>query len=199
MPVTHVRVPGGGNTYIMMGLSGGKMVEFLSDFQDTAGRPNGNATEIQPIGHKYPVEIATPYSQKAGTLTLNVWETWGKDGWVSAFMYDTGQNAYNIGDSNYPWKDYVSPTSGVERLPVDLYEVLDAQRKLTEYITVKKVELGASGQPVRIKTYVNAVIVDIQDNELVDQTTMEKKCTITIMYTNKITTVAEQEGGTVTV
>ena len=188
MPQTHVRVPGGGNTYFHIGLKGSRKVEFLANYVDTSGTAISQATPIQPIGSVYPVEIATAYGQNMGTLTLTFWNTWGHDGWVSAFMYDNGQNTYSINDAEYPWRGYDSAGSGVTGIPVDLYEVLDAQRKLDEYITVRKFELGSNAEIVRGKSYEKAIITNIGDEERVANNTVESQCTVTINYTNKLVT-----------
>ena len=52
MPNTHVRVLGGGNTLVYMGLEGNKVIEFLSSFQDNPGGPVGRTDPIQPVGSK---------------------------------------------------------------------------------------------------------------------------------------------------
>lgn len=179
MPNTHVRVLGGGNTLVYMGLEGNKVIEFLSSFQDNPGGPVGRTDPIQPVGAKYPIEIATPYAQGAGTLKIEVWGTWGSDGWVSAFQYVSGKD-----HEDSPWKGYHSEGNLLtEGQPVDLFEVLDAQRKLGNNIVVKKVEMGANGEPYRVKTYEGAVITDIQAGETVTNEKMTTTCTITMMYT----------------
>ena len=192
MPNTHVRVVGGGNTLVYMGLEGNKTVEFLSQFQDNPGGSVGRAEAIQPVGAKYPIEIATPYAQGAGTLTIEVWGTWGSDGWVSAFQYRSG------GDhDDSPWKGYQSEGNLLtEGQPVDLYEVLDAQRKLgpDKYIKVYKVEMGQNGEPYRVKSYEGAVITDIQAGETVRNDTMTQTCRITMMYTRMKITNANDIG-----
>lgn len=183
---TNVRVLGGGNTYVKMGLpgSGGGIAQvvFLANVKDQPGRSVGTPVEIQPIGSRYPVEIPTPYAQGAGTLTLSVWQTWGKDGWVSAFM-SRGSDGLLTEGSASPWSGYLSAHNSTTRNePVDLVEVLDAQRKLPGNIIVKKYELGASGDVARVKSYEGAVITDIDAGESVQNDTMDNKVTITMKY-----------------
>lgn len=158
-------------------------VVFLASVKDQPGRPVGNAVEIQPIGSKYPLEIPTPYAQGAGQLTLSVWQTWGKDGWVSAFM-TRGSDGLLTDSSASPWSGYSSAHNATAKSePVDLVEVLDAQRKLNSNIIVKKYELGATGTVSRVKSYEGAVIIDIDAGETVQNNTMDNQVTITLKYT----------------
>ena len=184
MPATHVMVPGGGNTYIQIGTSTGITLEFMSAFNDQPGKTVGQATDIQPIGSAYPIEIATPYAQASGTITLTVWKTWKDDGWVSAFMY---QNGTDFGDEN-PWSGYASAHGQAIGKPCDLREVLDAQRQLSNNIVVKKVEKASDGNDYRVVKYEGAVITDIAPDGNVKQDTMTSNCTITIKYTHIVTT-----------
>lgn len=190
MGTTNVRVPGGGNTYIKMGLGEGVNVEFLSRFTDEPGRVVGSTTPIHPIGSPYPVEIATGYAQGAGTITITVWSTWGKDGWVSAFMRRSANgDVTDNQDGKSPWANYVSAyNKDSAHEPVDLREVLEAQRQNSTPLVVEKIELGKDGKPVRSKKYQNCVITDIGAREDVQINTMEQMVTITIMYTNVVVT-----------
>lgn len=190
MGTTNVRVPGGGNTYLKMGLGEGVNVEFLAEFRDQPGQPVGRATPIHPIGSPYPIEIATPYAQGAGQITVTVWSTWGKDGWVSAFMRRsaTGELTDNQ-DSKSPWANYVSTyNKDSSHEPVDLREVLEAQRKNDLPFVVEKIELGKNGAPARSKKYQNCVITDIDASDQVTNERMEQRVSITIMYTNIVVT-----------
>ena len=189
MGTTNVRVPGGGNTYVKMGLGEGIAVEFLASFNDQPGPAVGNPTPIHPIGKPYPVEIATPYAQQAGRITIRVWSTWGKDGWLSAFLHRTATGELNSQDSKSPWAEYVSSYNKDSiHEPVDLREVLEAQRKNEKPLVIEKIELGKNGTPVRSKQYQNCVIVDVEAGENVQLNTMEQQVTITVMYTNVIVT-----------
>ena len=189
MPKTHVRVLGGGNTYVTVGLNNGStIVEFLAQIQDQPGSVNGRPTPIQGIGDKYPVEIATGYSQGAGQLTLQVWQTWGKDGWVSAFMTTDAEG--KMSDAVGLWDAFRNKnannegSNGSNGYPVDVVEVLEAQRLNTDFIQVCKFEKGADGSIVRVKNYHGCVITDIQMNETVRNETMDNPVTITMMYTH---------------
>ena len=174
MATTQVRVVGGGNTYVTVG-SGDNRVSFIAQLQDRPGQIVGSPTPIQGIGDRYPVEIATGYAQGAGTLTLTVWERWGKDGWISAF------------ESAGIFDNYTSSAgkgSSFSKYPADLVEVLEAQRQSNTALVIKKVEKGADGKTIRIKNYQNPVITDIDANEVVTKEKMDKQITITVMYTN---------------
>lgn len=182
MPKTHVRVLGGGNTYVCIGLGKAKKVEFLSQLTDTPGTVIGRTTPIQGIGDAYPVEIATGYAQGAGSLTLRVWQTWEKDGWVSAFMSDDGTDGgiwdqFMNNNATFKYRD------NDHHYPVDIYEVLTAQRMNTEYISVQKIEKGANGQTARIKSYEGCVITDISAAEDITNDKMDNIITITMAYT----------------
>ena len=186
MPASHVFVPGGGNTYIQIGTSSGAVLDFMSEFNDTPGAALGQATDIQPIGHRYPVEIVTPYGQQSGTITLTVWKKWEHDAWVSAFLYDINGNAF---DTENPWSGYETSNGQATGEPVDLAEVLDAQRKLDNNIVVKKLELAANGKAYRAITYKGAVITNITPNGSVKGDTMSATTVITIKYTHIVTTI----------
>lgn len=187
MARTHTRVVGGGNTYVEIGLNNTVKVEFLARIQDSPGRALSDPEQIHPIGSPYPIEIATAYGQQAGTITLTVWSTWGKDGWVSAFM-TTDANGQMQDDSGI-WDRFKSDNSDnkgnqLDGYPVDLYEVLRAQRLNDGYIQVKKIEKGADGSDFRIKSYQGCVITDINANEDVQPGTRTQQVTITMMYTH---------------
>ena len=184
MPASHVFVPGGGNTYVQIGTSSGVTLEFLSAFNDTPGTALGQATDIQPIGSRYPIEIVTPYGQQSGTITLTVWKTWKHDAWVSAFMY---QNGTTFGDEN-PWNGYETSNGQATGEPVDLAEVLDAQRKLDNNIVVKKLEKASDGTDYRAISYQGAVITNIAPDGNVKNDTMTATTVITIKYTHIVTT-----------
>lgn len=174
MANTQVRVVGGGNTYVTVG-SGNTKVAFIAQLRDQPGQVVGNPTPIQGIGDKYPVEIATGYAQGAGTLTLTVWERWGKDGWISAFENSGIFNNYTSS---------AGKGSSFSKYPADLVEVLEAQRQSNTALVIKKVEKGADGKTIRIKNYQNPVITNIDASETVQNNTMDKQITITVMYTN---------------
>ena len=169
MATTGIRVPGGGNTYLIMGDSHSR-IELLANFTDSPGKALGRTTAIHPIGYKYPKEIATPYVQDYGTLTIVVWAEWGTDGWVSA-LRSTG--VFNGFDS------YMGGKQGE---PVDVCEVLRAQRQYGNELNVIKVELGRDGKAVRGRSYHGCVITDIDAKEDITLDKMEQKVTITMQY-----------------
>lgn len=184
MARTHVRVTGGGNTYVKIGLNKTKKVEFLAQINDRPGSALANPVPIQPIGSPYPVEIATAYGQGAGTLTLQVWSTWEQDGWVSAFMSNDDDASVDVWDKFRSVRDSNSGNG----YPVDLYEVLRAQRLNDTYIQVEKIEKNSKGEDYRVKSYQGCVITDIDASENVQNNSMDKQVTITMMYTHVITT-----------
>lgn len=203
---TKVRVPGGGNTYFRVylnkeladdnltsyavtGANNSTYLEFLAQYTDTPGTAVSQAQEIHPIGSPYPVEIATAYAQHAGTLQLQFWQQWGEDGWYSAFagiddgkFYQDANNAES-GFADSPYGFAKTTLSNNPNMPVDLYQVLRAQRKNGGQIGVQKFELGGNGSLARIKTYWGAVITDIQQPENgISVSSMEVRCTVSIMY-----------------
>lgn len=203
---TKVRVPGGGNTYFKAylnrsltdtltsyatpGITGGDAyLEFLAQYTDNPGAAVSQAQEIHPIGSPYPVEIATPYAQHAGTLQLQFWQQWGEDGWYSAFanvengtFYKDANNAES-GFADSPYGFAKATLSNEANRPVDLYQVLRAQRKNGGQIGIQKFELGGDGSLARVKTYWGAVITDVQQPESgISVSSMEVRCTVSIMY-----------------
>ena len=187
MATTHTRVLGGGNTYVEIGLSKTVKVEFLAQIQDTPGGALAQPEQIHPIGSPYPVEIATAYGQQAGTIVLSVWSTWGRDGWVSAFMTTDASGVSQ--DTTGIWDKFKSENADnkgnqLDGYPVDLYEVLKAQRMNDGYIQVSKIEKGANGEDYRIKKYQGCVITNIEAPESIRNNTMTQEVRITMMYTN---------------
>ena len=183
MATTQVRVPGGGNTFMVMGTNTGVRVAFLANVNDTPGRSVGSPTPIHPVGSAYPVEIATPFAQGMGTLVLTVWAQWGTDGWVSAFANDKAK-------TDSPWNKYSSKhgenLEGTKvGVPCDLREVLEAQRETlgdSGYLKVQKYERGRNGNVVRVKSYEKCVITDIDATDNVSVETMEQRTRITMNY-----------------
>lgn len=183
MASSIVRVPGGGNTYMGIKIGGEKEhnIEFLAEINDQPGQAEGRATPIHPIGKPYPVEIATPYAQSMGTLTLTVWSRWGEDGWVSALMHSVEPERETDSRAE-KWGDYVSKHNISQGYPCDLREVLEAQRQKNGEIYVYKYELGGNGKVIRKKEYVGAVITNIDAGDTVNVGTMEQRTRITINY-----------------
>ena len=202
---TKIRVPGGGNTFFRAGIfANGSTVpdvgginalsnvnsylEFMSDYTDNPGQASANAQPIHPIGSPYPVEIAAAYSQGMGSLQLRFWQLWGEDGWVSALqstgLYDS-ENLSNL-ESSYNASPYGAAHAQLvnrEKTPVDLYQVLRAQRKAGGTIALQKFELGGNGEVARIKTYHGAIITNIQQPEQgITVSSMTVMCTVTINY-----------------
>ena len=194
MPKTHVRVLGGGNTYVKVGLNDLYTVEFLATLNDSPGRVKGGPVDIQGIGDKYPVEIATGYSQESGTLTLDVWQTWGRDGWVSAFMKTNPDGS--MSDEIGLWNQFREKNNDngsnnqLDGYPVDLVEVLEAQRLNPDFIEVCKFEKGADGSIAHVKNYHGCVITDIRSDEQITNDKMDGKVTITMKYTHVTVTSA---------
>lgn len=192
MAQTQVRVPGGGNTYVKIGLDSTHVVEFLSRLRETPPSSKGNPVAIQGIGDVRPVEVALPYAQGHGVLNLTVWQRWGVDGWVSAFMSrtdnGTGSDGSNMWDAFINRSDDDLPEQmkhrGSNRYPVDLVEVYNAQRMNPEYVKVQQVELGANGEIARIKNYNGCVITNVSAASDLDNNTMEAPVQIEIWYTS---------------
>ncbi len=195
MAQTVTRVAGGGNTFITL-TSNGYPIRLLSRCNDQPGTVNGNPTPIQGIGDKYPFEIATGYSQTAGRLTLDVYQVWGKDGWVS--IWDT-----NIADLQDPTRssanfimDYVnkggSDLNRHSRFPATLVEMLELQRTRKGFVPVSKVECGADGKIVRIKRYQGCVITNINAGETFANDTMVPTVSVEMMYTHYVISKASE-------
>ena len=200
MPQSQVRVPGGGNTYVCIETTD-KKIEFLANLRDQPGSIQGGPTPIQAIGDAYPREIVTGYSSGMGQLTLEVWQVWGKDGWVSAFQSTNGGENYiwgsadgsslNPGNMTNGNAHGAPSTSGYE--PIDIREVLALQRQQPESIKVMKVELGKDGNIARIKSYQNCVITGIDAGETVKNDTMPTTISITMNYTHFVVTKGADE------
>lgn len=215
MPTTNVKVLGGGNTYVRIGLAPNETgqtaseneasstgnVEFLAQIVDTPGGPLAQPEQIQPIGSPYPVEIATAYGQQAGTLQLTVWAKWAEDGWVSAFR-TKGSGKTKDGIPSI-WNAFATQSKNADmgssdRVPVDLYEILRGQRLNDAPIQIVKVERDAKGNPARMKWYEGCVITNVDAQERVTQQAMSQQVVITVMYRRAHITRAAGVGEQVT-
>lgn len=186
MAQTVTRVAGGGNTFVTLG-NGTKRIRLLASCNDRPGTVNGGPTPIQGVGDIYPFEIATGYSQGAGTLTLEVYQVWGKDGWVS--MWDDSINALKDPTSNranFLQGFQSNMNRHVRTSPADVVEMLRAQREFPGFVGVAKVECGRDGRPVRVKKYMGCVITDISAGENIQNNSMDMRVTITMMYTHAV-------------
>lgn len=152
MPESKTRVFGHGWTEFSFN---GHRLAWLEIIQDTAPTANGRAEAIQPLDSAHPVEIVTPRSFGAGTLTLTFRELWNSQVWQQL--------------------------PGLENA-TDLLEVFQQQVAMGN-ITCRKIIKVPNG-PYRAKVYHGCVITDVNENETINISTMTLPKTITIMYTH---------------
>lgn len=181
MATSKVRVPGGGNTYLTLQVSGGSdtPISLIASFTDTPGGVTGGPTEIHPIGYEHPMEIVTGYAVRAGQLSVQVWSVWGKDGWVEPFapLWKDRRNDVRLNGENFRGNE-----------PINLMGVLQAQRASGTFI-IRKYELAADGKSVaRVRNYHNCVITNIDAGETVTNDSMPQPINIALMYTHSTVT-----------
>lgn len=158
MPNTRVRVVGSGFTRF---LYQGRPIAFAEGVEDSGQRAFSDAGQgyqfIHPLGQRHPIEIATSRVLAGGTLNLTIRELWS--GWVWEQLQGlTGSN--NI---------------------IDVYERLAAD---PSYVTCQTIIQPPGGVRPRGKTYHNATIVDISDNDTITVGALAVTKGIVVAYTH---------------
>lgn len=134
---------------------GSKTLAYLQTIQDTAATPVAQAVPVQSITDPIPSEIVTARAVGPGTLRLTFYELWNQSVWEGLPGFN-GQHS--------------------------LLSVLTKQVALGS-ITCKKIIKSPTGAP-RVKAYQKCMIVDVDDGEQVNISTMVMPKGLTVMYTH---------------
>ena len=161
MPNTKVRVVGSGYSSFSYG---GKPIAFLEGVQDSGQRAwseQGQSYQfIQPIGSRYPVEIATSRVLQGGTLMLTIRELWNQAVWEQLVGL-TGTN--------------------------NIVEIFDRLANSPQYVTCQTIikPPGTTHKSQwRGKVYHNCTIVDINDGDTISVGALGVTKGVTVAYTH---------------
>lgn len=138
----------------------GKVVGFCRQMSHTSPSPVGQATPIQPLDERHPIEIVTPAAVSMGQITLEIYELYGRKVWDSLI---------NLAGSN----DLVDIFLSVANTPTPI--------DLVKYI--KPPEKG-TGVKSYTEIYHNTVITNVLDGEQIEVGTMELRKQVQLGYTN---------------
>jgi hypothetical protein len=156
----RVRVGGSGFTVFTWQ---SKLIGFARQVAHTSPAPVGpGPTAIHPLDEPFPVEVITPAAQGMGTLTLELYELYGKQVW-----------------------EQLSELTGAVDL-VDIFIKVAAMRdpiSVVKYIKPPTLR-GKRMQPYT-EEYHGCVITNVLDGETIEVGTMEILKQMTIAYTYK--------------
>lgn len=139
----------------------GQLIAFARQISHTSPTPVGpGPTPIHPMDEPYPVEIITPAASNIGTLTLELYELYGKKVW---------ERLVNL--------------SGTIDL-VDIFiQVAKRDKPISLVKFVRPPTLGGKRIPAYTEEYNNCVITNVLDGETIEVGTMEVLKQITVAYT----------------
>lgn len=162
MPQTQVRVVGSGFTTFAYR---SKPIAFCEGVEDSGQRAFSDLGQpyqfIHPLGYSHPVEIATSRVLQGGTLQLTIRELWNAPVWQ---QLDGLARAQNI---------------------VDIFQFLAQDPNYVTCQTIIKPP-GTQNTPGkwRGKTYLNCVVVDINDGDTITVGSLAVTKGITVAYTH---------------
>lgn len=134
----------------------GQRLGWMQTLQDQAPTPVAAPKAIQPMDAEFPREIVTPRAIGAGTLTLTNFETWDRAAWQEfSGLANTG----------------------------NILDVFKQQVRLGN-VSCRKIIKNPTTNRLRTKNYYNCTVVDIDESETVNISTMEMPKMIKIMYTH---------------
>lgn len=140
----------------------GSPIAYVDVIRETGPQPVARPQAIQPIDSKYPIEIAFPMAIQAGTLDIQIRETWNAEVWAQL-------------GAGY---------SGSE----DLIGIYQANLNNGPVTCTKVINIPGGGQ--RGIIYHGCVVTNIQMDETVAIDTMSIPKTITIMYLQRTSLAA---------
>lgn len=155
----------------------GKAIGFAQAVSHTSPQPVAAPVAIQPMDHQYPAAIITPAAIGAGTLQVQLYETYNSKVW---------DRIMEVVDQTH--KDGIQ----TNRLPLynDLAEVFIRLANIGKGINCTKVIYppnkvqGGRKSQFYADTYHNCCITDIRDDEQIDIGSMEIIKNMTIQYTH---------------
>lgn len=154
----RARVGGSGFTVFMWE---GQPIAFARQIAHVSPTPVGpGPTPIHPMDEPYPVEVITPAASNMGSLTLDLYELYGKKVWERLSGLANTLDLVNI---------FIAVAE--RRNPISL----------VKYIYPPK--LGGTVIPPYTEIYHNCVITNVVDGEAIEVGTMEIRKQIEVAYT----------------
>ncbi len=154
MTIANVRVVGSNYSTFRWR---GKSIAYLEQVVDRGVSPVSQVEAIHPLGEDHPTEFAVPRALSFGQLTFTIRELWEKPVWQHLAGLATAQNILDV------WRVLAADPSAV---------------------TCQTVIRPPQGSYVRVKTYHNVTISDIDDSETVNLAGMSIPRTISCVYTH---------------
>lgn len=200
IPTNFTRRAGSGWTIFTFA---GQPIAFCQQVQTVSPMPVGQGVSaIQPMDEPYPVEILTPAAAGMGTITLNLIELFGTNGYASK-VWDRlgiGANAsgaapfgpQGIGDTSQFLNIDTNFTpqqsgGGIFTGAVDIVDIFIRQAQADpsklQIVEIIRPPSNPNGQskPYYLQ-YVGCVITNVQDGEEIDVGTLEVLKNITVAY-----------------
>lgn len=135
----------------------GQAIAYLEGVNDSGVRPYSPPEAIHPLGEEHPIEFAVPRVLNSGTIVFTIRELWQKPVW---------QHLAGLASAN----DLL-----------DVWKVLAAD---PAPVTCQTVIKPPQGNFIRVKTYHNVVVNDIDDTEVINIAGMTIARTVSCMYTH---------------
>lgn len=135
----------------------GKAIAYLEQVRDQGVSPVSQVEPIHPLGYDFPTEFAVPRALNAGQLSITIRELWEKPVWQHL---EGLANAQNL---------------------LDVWRVIGQD---PSEITCQTIIRPPQGNYLRVKTYHNLVISQIDDSETVDIGSMSIARQIQCVYTH---------------
>lgn len=162
---TQVRVVGSGYTTFHYG---GAAIAFCESVQDSGARAFSDTGQpyefIQPLGNRYPAEIATSRVLQGGTLQLTIRELWNQAVWEQ------------LGSGS-------SSLAGTNNI-VEIFERMAADPSYVQCRMVIKPPGTTKQSQWRGKIFHNCVVVDINDSDTLTIGALSVTKGITVAYTH---------------
>lgn len=135
----------------------GHAIAYLESVNDTGVRPYGPPDPIHPLGEEHPIEFAVPRVLNAGALTFIIKELWQMPVWQHLAGLAAANDLLDV------WK-----VLGADPAPVTCQTVIKPPQ----------------GNFIRVKTYHNVVVSDVDDTEVINIAQMSISRQISCLYTH---------------
>ena len=170
-----------------------KILALCQEVAHTSPTPVAPAVPVHPLNYVRPVEIIVPRAINAGQVTLTVLETYDHTIWQTlGGVFPSLKALTDNGDINdladfFTWMQTDAAVNDLE------------SGSGRSKIQLQRIIRNPNSEYWRLKTFKNAKIVDVRDDEAVAVDTTINPLQITVMYTNIEETLATAEATTIPV
>jgi hypothetical protein len=154
--VKRARVGGSGFTVFTWD---GKLIGFARQISHTSPQPVAPATPIHPLNSPYPRHIITPQAAGMGTLTLDLYELYGRQAW-----------------------DQLKGLTGSNDIVEIFAKVANSDHAINMVKYIKPPKLRGKTMKAYYEQYHDCVITNVIDGETINIATMEVLKQITVAY-----------------